>query len=135
MNAYHDPKRYSRLLSPFVPVSLALAPALYLQTQQAWRLWVPLAVTYLLIPLLDMALGEDRSNPPEEAVPALDADRYYRWVTWAGRDHVALHHFLCLVRRHPGPALARRAGDGHYHRHDGRPSGPAHAAIFDVSQA
>lgn len=83
MNTYHDPKRYSWLLSLFVPASLALAPLVYLQTQQAWRLWVPLAVTYVLIPLLDMAVGEDGTNPPEEAVPALDADRYYRWVTYA----------------------------------------------------
>lgn len=35
-----------------------------------------------LIPLLDMAVGEDRSNPPEDAVPTLDADRYYRWITY-----------------------------------------------------
>lgn len=83
MNTYRDPKRYSWLLSLLVPASLALAPLVYLWTRAAWGLWVPLAVTYVLIPLLDMAVGQDRTNPPEAAVPALDADLYYRRVTYA----------------------------------------------------
>jgi alkane 1-monooxygenase len=37
---------------------------------------------YTIVPLLDRILGEDQSNPPESAVPALDADLYYRWVTY-----------------------------------------------------
>jgi alkane 1-monooxygenase len=36
-----------------------------------------------MIPLLDLVLGEDRNNPPEAVVPQLDADPYYRWVTYA----------------------------------------------------
>jgi alkane 1-monooxygenase len=41
------------------------------------------AFLYLGVPLLDRLLGEDRSNPPESAVAALEADGYYRWVTYA----------------------------------------------------
>jgi alkane 1-monooxygenase len=37
---------------------------------------------YVFAPLLDWLLGEDLSNPPESAVPALDADPYYRWITF-----------------------------------------------------
>jgi len=37
----------------------------------------------VVIPMLDGVLGEDLSNPPEEAVPALEADPYYRYVTYA----------------------------------------------------
>ncbi|WP_426103445.1 alkane 1-monooxygenase [Massilia sp. TSP1-1-2] len=83
MNAYRDPKRYSWLLSLLVPASLVVGPAVYLWRHQAWGLWVPVAVTYILIPLLDMLIGEDRSNPPEDAVASLEADRYYRYITYA----------------------------------------------------
>ncbi|GLZ58283.1 hypothetical protein Misp05_18590 [Micromonospora sp. NBRC 107095] len=30
----------------------------------------------------DVLLGDDRRNPPEEAVPRLQADGYYRWLTY-----------------------------------------------------
>jgi alkane 1-monooxygenase len=83
MNTYRDPKRYSWLLSLLVPASLVIGPAVYLHRHHALGLWVPVAVTYLLIPLLDMLIGEDRSNPPEEAVAGLEADRYYRRITYA----------------------------------------------------
>ncbi len=83
MDTYRDPKRYSWLLSLLVPASLAIGPLVYLWRHQAWGLWVPVAITYLLIPLLDMAVGEDRTNPPETAVAALDADCYYRRITYA----------------------------------------------------
>jgi alkane 1-monooxygenase len=45
------------------------------------------------MPLLDALIGEDRNNPPEAVVPQLEADRYYRWLTWAT---VPLH-FVALV--------------------------------------
>lgn len=82
MTAYRDPKRYSWLLSLLVPASLAIGPLVYLRTHEAWRLWIPFAITYFLIPLLDIIVGEDRTNPPEDAVAALDNDRYYRWITY-----------------------------------------------------
>ena len=46
-------------------------------------LWLPLMFTYGVAPLLDLALGSDTSNPPESAVPQLEADAYYRRVTIA----------------------------------------------------
>ncbi|MEU3895266.1 hypothetical protein [Streptomyces sp. NPDC045251] len=36
----------------------------------------------MLIPLLDALIGPDQENPPEEAVPPLEEDRYYRWCTY-----------------------------------------------------
>ncbi len=83
MTRYRDPKRFLWLLSLLVPASLVLGPVFYLSLGGVWRLWVPVATTYLFIPLLDALLGEDQHNPPEDAVPALDADRYYRWITFA----------------------------------------------------
>lgn len=83
MTTYRDPKRYRWLLSLVVPASLATAPLGYLWTGQAWRLWIPFFAFYLLVPLLDAIIGEDRHSPPEEAVPSLEEDRYYRWITYA----------------------------------------------------
>jgi alkane 1-monooxygenase len=80
---YRDPKRHTWLLSLLVPGALGAGPLAYLWLHQLWVLWLPVAVVYLALPLLDAALGEDRHNPPEEAVPALDADRYYRFITYA----------------------------------------------------
>jgi len=93
MARYRDPKRYSWLLSVLVPVSLVIGPVLYLWLGGAWRLWMPVAITYLLIPALDILAGEDRHNPPEDAVAALDADPYYRRVTYA----LVPLMWLCIV--------------------------------------
>lgn len=80
---YQDPKRYAWLLSLCVPAMVGSGPLLYLWTGQSVALWWPVAFSYLLLPALDLICGEDRNNPPEAAVPALEADIYYRLITWA----------------------------------------------------
>ena len=35
------------------------------------------------MPAMDYLIGEDSSNPPETAVPALEEDRFYRYITYA----------------------------------------------------
>ncbi len=80
---YRDHKRYAWLLSVLVPCTVAIGPALMLASNDPRALWIPVAFFYLVVPLLDWLMGEDRSNPPESAVPALDADMYYRWITYA----------------------------------------------------
>ena len=80
---YVDRKRYAWLLSVFVPFLVGSGPLLIEWTgHNAWA-WLPIAFLYLMVPVLDLLLGEDRSNPPESAVPALEADRYYRYITYA----------------------------------------------------
>ena len=79
---YRDRKRYAWLLSLLVPCTVGVGPALMMATGDPLALWFPVAFFYLVAPLLDWWLGEDLSNPPESAVPALDADRYYRWITY-----------------------------------------------------
>ena len=79
---YRDHKRYAWLLSLLIPTTVLIGPALMLNSGQAWMLWIPVVFFYTIVPLLDRILGEDLSNPPESAVPALDADLYYRWVTY-----------------------------------------------------
>ena len=63
---------------------MTIGPVAYLlgQTSPAW-FFVAIALFYIGIPLLDALLGEDLSNPPESAVPRLEADRYYRWIVYA----------------------------------------------------
>ncbi len=80
---YRDRKRYAWLLSVLVPCIVTIGPALMMASSDARALWLPVAFFYLVAPLLDWWMGEDLSNPPESAVPALEADRYYRWVTYA----------------------------------------------------
>ena len=80
---YRDRKRYAWLLSLLVPCLVGLGPALMMLSDNMLALWFPVVFFYVIAPLLDWWMGEDLSNPPESAVPALDADLYYRWVTFA----------------------------------------------------
>jgi len=80
---YRDPKRYAWVMSLAVPAFVGAGPLLMLWSGQVWALWLPALALYGFVPLLDALLGVDRSNPPEWAVPQLEADRYYRYITWA----------------------------------------------------
>jgi alkane 1-monooxygenase len=79
---YRDRKRYAWLFSVLVPSIVGIGPTLVLVTGDPRMLWIQVAFFYLALPLLDFIMGEDKSNPPESAVPALEADTYYRWVTF-----------------------------------------------------
>jgi len=73
------------------PAATPGGPAITWQDRKRWA-W-SLSVVYPLMPVLDALIGEDLNNPPEAVVPALEADRYYRWLTWAT---VPLH-FVALI--------------------------------------
>ncbi len=81
--SYIDRKRYAWLLSVLVPFFVGSAPLLIEWTGEPLWAWSPMVFIYLLVPVLDLVLGEDCSNPPEAAVPNLEADRYYRYITFA----------------------------------------------------
>jgi len=80
---YRDRKRNAWLLSLAVPLFIAAGPLMWQWRGETWTLWVPVFFTYVIAPLLDLLMGTDTSNPPEAAVPALEADPYYRRVTFA----------------------------------------------------
>ncbi len=80
---YHDRKKPAWIASLLVPGLVGAGPMLYLTGYPAWTLWLPVLAMYGVVPLLDWLLGEDLSNPPESAVPALEQQRYYRYVTFA----------------------------------------------------
>ena len=80
---YRDRKRYLWLLSIFVPALMNVGLLLYLLSPKIVMLWLPVAFNYMVMPLADWLVGEDRSNPTESAIEALEGDRYYRRITYA----------------------------------------------------
>ena len=79
---YKDPKKYMWLLSVIAPFAAPLGPIMYLYTGHTQWLWIFLAFFYLGLPVLDFVFGEDKQNPPEQAVPELENTKYYRVITY-----------------------------------------------------
>ena len=85
---YVDRKRWlwalpaTFILLPLISIGLHAATG-----NTAW-LFLTLLISYVVAPILDAVLGEDRNNPPEELVMQLDRDHYYRRLTYAA---VPLH--------------------------------------------
>jgi alkane 1-monooxygenase len=90
---WRDRKRAGWLLSVVYPLMPFSGIAAHAASGSQLGLALPLVIAYGLLPLLDFFIGEDENNPPESAVPDLEADRYYRWLTWAT---VPLH-FVTLI--------------------------------------
>lgn len=80
---WRDPRRHLWLLSPLFAFGAAWHVLKYRQTGAEGWLWLLPAVMYGVIPLVDALLGPDTRNPPDDAVPALEADRYYRAIVVA----------------------------------------------------
>jgi alkane 1-monooxygenase len=80
--SYHDPKRYGWLLSIILPSAILSGGFLYETYRKPVLLWVPIAVFYVAIPIADILIGKDDSNPPATAVQQLESDLYYRVVAW-----------------------------------------------------
>jgi alkane 1-monooxygenase len=79
---YTDRRRWLWALSLFWPMMPALACWLAATSGDAIWYWATVIVWYGIVPVLDHLLPEDASNPPPEVVPQLEADRYYRWLTY-----------------------------------------------------
>ncbi len=92
--SYRDKKRYWWALAILLPAFPLLGVGLYLYSGQEWTLIAPLIGIYLVVPLLDWALGSDINNPPEELVPQLEEDRYYRYLTYAT---VPMHFIVLFI--------------------------------------
>jgi alkane 1-monooxygenase len=76
---YFDGKRYlwlASLTGPLIPI-LTVVAYLYFGQRPAVLLF-PLFYIFVLIPIADVLLGEDANNPPEEIVPLMAVDQYYR---------------------------------------------------------
>ena len=90
---YTDRKRHWWLLSVVWPLIPFTGIAAHLVTGRQIALGLPLVISYVLMPLLDFFIGNDRNNPDEAVVRQLEDDRYYRVLTWLT---VPLH-FIALI--------------------------------------
>ena len=90
---YVDRKRWLWLLSVAYPLQPFLAIWLHFQTGNELWFLLPFVTSYLVAPIADWAIGEDRNNPPEEVVHQLDQDLYYRRLTYI----VVPLHFFTLI--------------------------------------
>jgi len=90
---YRDKKRYLWMSSLFMPLFPMLGIIGYFAFGTQWALLVPVVFTYAVIPFLDYLIGSDENNPPEEIVPQLEDDKYYRVLTWL----TVPMHFIVLI--------------------------------------
>lgn len=91
---YVDRKRYLWMLSVVWPAAPLIG--LYLVSLTGWGIFYAftLVVWYGVIPALDVMFGNDPNNPPEAAVARLEADRYYRILTYLT---VPVHYASLIV--------------------------------------
>lgn len=68
--------------------------ALFLYTDNPWTLVIPLELAFIAVPILDYVFGTDTSNPPEELVPQLEADPYYRRLLYLA---VPVHFIVVIM--------------------------------------
>ena len=78
-----DHKRRFWLLGLIVPLLPFGAFFLVRATGLGLFWWFGPIFVYGVIPVLELAMGTDRDNPPEFAVPALETDPYYRYCVYA----------------------------------------------------
>ena len=77
-----DHKRYLWLFGLIVPLFPFMGGGL--ATLTGWSVfWFIGPILILgLIPAIDLLAGIDRSNPPDDLIAALEAAKYYRWITY-----------------------------------------------------
>jgi alkane 1-monooxygenase len=109
---WRDGKRYLWLLGTIVPLFLFLGWGLVNLTGLRLFWWIGPMVIYVLIPLLDVLIGDDTSNAPEDVVAWLEQDRYYRWVTYLflPLQFAALFAGCWLMTRNGGAGVVDRIG-------------------------
>jgi alkane 1-monooxygenase len=90
---YVDRKRKLWALSVLYPLQPFVGIVLHAATGNELWLLLPFLLNYGLAPILDIILGEDENNPPEEIVMQLDRDPYYRRLTYI----VVPLHFITLL--------------------------------------
>lgn len=81
---WKDKKRYLWLWGLMVPGFGVLFAVAYIATGGWWgfTLVAPFLINFA-IPLFDLVMGTDQSNPPDEVIDELENDKYYRWVVFA----------------------------------------------------
>jgi len=79
---WRDRKRHLWPVALLMPMLPFVAVAGFASTGRAVFLWIGPIVILGIVPLLDLVVGLDPSDPPDAVIDALEADRYYRWITF-----------------------------------------------------
>jgi alkane 1-monooxygenase len=77
---YVDKKRWLYSLSLFFPAVPAISAALYFTPIGVWATLFPALWLFGIVPLIDLVIGEDPHNPPEQLVDQLATDMHYKWL-------------------------------------------------------
>ena len=87
---WRDKKRYLWLFGLVAPTALfAVLPVVWVLNRLGLTgvsqvlFWVGPFLIYLLLPALDLLVGRDGQNPPDDVLEYLENDRYYRYCTYA----------------------------------------------------
>jgi alkane 1-monooxygenase len=79
---WRDHKRYLWLLGLIVPTLPFLSWGLVELTGLGVFWFYGPFLVFGIFPLLDLVVGMDAENPPDDAIKWLEQDRYYRWCTY-----------------------------------------------------
>ncbi len=80
---WRDTKRYAWVLGAVIPLIPFAAWGLVEATGLSMFWYFGPLFVFGVIPLVDLLVGIDPNNPPDEVIERLENDRYYRWVTYA----------------------------------------------------
>ncbi|MCW2786794.1 MAG: alkane 1-monooxygenase [Marmoricola sp.] len=79
---WKDNKRYLWLIGLVVPSLAFVAAAAYIVSGWGAFLWIGPIIVLGVVPAFDLVVGLDKANPPDDAIEALEKDKYYRWITY-----------------------------------------------------
>ena len=77
-----DRKRYLWLFGLLIPTFPFMGGGLAALTGWDIFWYIGPVLILIVIPLIDLGSGLDRSNPPDDLIKSLEEDKYYRWVTY-----------------------------------------------------
>jgi alkane 1-monooxygenase len=80
---WKDDKRYWWLTGAVVMLMPITSGLMALATGWSHFWWHTPVIIFVIIPWLDWLLGEDSENPPDDVVPLLEKDPYYRYAVYA----------------------------------------------------
>ena len=93
--SYTDKKRYGYLLAYLgAAVYFASFAAYFVLGKNPLVTLVPLIYIFVMVPVVDIVVGEDQHNPPEAVMPAMMKDNFYRFSIY---PHIANIYVLFAV--------------------------------------
>ena len=94
---YRDGKRYLWILSILSPAVPGFVACILLMGGSHFWASASLFFYFIIIPILDMLIGEDYTNPPEEVVSQMATDSYYRILLYLS---IPVYYFSFLASVH-----------------------------------